>query len=116
MVIIIINSINSTNITTLRGSSYREIESGTPGSFDPDIKNITRMDHLMSDALVRVKSILSDVNMSVQSVSSPRKFLPVISDILSELSAVVNCINGMHRLLPASLCCTHQLSHLSLSY
>ena len=52
------------------------------------------MEEQLSDALVCVKSILSDVNVSVQSVSDPRKFLPVISDILSELSVVVNCING----------------------
>jgi len=51
------------------------------------------MQEQVSDALVRVKSILSDVKKSVQSVPSPVKLLPQISDILSEISEVVSSVH-----------------------
>ena len=54
-----------------------------------DIKNF--MEDQLSDALVRVKSILSDVNKSAQSVSNKQMLLPHISDILSEISFIVSC-------------------------
>ena len=47
------------------------------------------MEGQLSDALVKVKSILSDVKMSMQSVQC-QKFLPIISDILSEITEVVS--------------------------
>ena len=51
------------------------------------------MEEQMSEALVKVKSVLSDVKMSVQSVSKKSMLLPHISDILSEISNIVSCVN-----------------------
>ena len=48
------------------------------------------MEEQVSQALSRVKSILSDVKLSITSVPS-EKFLPIISDILSEITEVVAC-------------------------
>ena len=52
------------------------------------------MEEQLSEAFVRVKSILIDVKKSVQSVpvSNRNLFLPVISDILSEISEVVSSV------------------------
>ena len=66
------------------------------GFQDPDFQTITIMDQIMQEqvleAFVRVKSILSDVKQSIISVSSPSQFLPNISDIISEISEVVACV------------------------
>ena len=49
------------------------------------------MEEQVSQALSKVKSILSDVKLSITSVPS-EKFLPIISDILSEITEVVACV------------------------
>ena len=49
------------------------------------------MEEQVSQALSRVKFILSDVKLSITSVPS-EKFLPIISDILSEIIEVVACV------------------------
>ena len=52
-----------------------------------DLANL--MEEQVSQALSRVQSILSDVKLSMKSVQC-QKFLPIISDILSEISEVVS--------------------------
>ena len=49
------------------------------------------MEEQVSQALSKVKSIMSDVKLSITSVPS-EKFLPIISDILSEITEVVACV------------------------
>ena len=49
------------------------------------------MEEQVSQALSRVQSIMSDVKLSIKSVPS-QKFLPIISDILSEITEVVACV------------------------
>jgi len=51
------------------------------------------MQEQLSEAFLRVKSILSDVKKSIVSVSSPTMFLPQISDILSEIEVVVSSVH-----------------------
>ena len=51
------------------------------------------MQNQVSDAFVRIQSILTDVKKSIVSVPSPSVFLPQISDILSEMSAIVSSVH-----------------------
>jgi len=51
------------------------------------------MQNQVSDAFVRIQSNLTDVKKSIVSVPSPSVFLPQISDILSEMSAIVSSVH-----------------------